>query len=70
MYRTATAGSYGDVSSSVTQAVNMGMAYAMMQNGNQQNEQPIYVTVKTQDDEVLARAVARGNSKLRTRYGK
>ena len=50
-------------------AVASGYVRAMMANqGNQQ--QPIFnIVVKTENDEVLARAVERGNAKRNMRFG-
>ena len=46
--------------------IEYAVASAMSSNSN---DRPIenYITIKTQSDEVLARAVARGNNKLQYR---
>lgn len=51
----------------IKQAVAQGVAMAMMNN---QNNQPVtvYAELKTENDEVLARAVARGQHKLDYRF--
>ena len=57
----------GLTSDEIKQAVAQGVAMAMMNN---QNNQPvtIYAELKTENDEVLARAVARGQHKLDYRF--
>lgn len=57
----------GLTSDEIKQAVAQGVAMAMMNN---QNNQPVtvYAELKTENDEVLARAVARGQHKLDYRF--
>ena len=50
----------------LAEAVEYGVSNAMS-SGNTEN-QVFYIEVKTQNDEVLARAVQRGNAKLNRRY--
>lgn len=51
----------------MAQAVAQGVAMAMQTNGQQLNV-TVYSELKTENDEVLARAVTRGQKKLDTRY--
>ena len=51
----------------LAEAVEYGVSNAMSGNNTAEN-QVFYIEVKTQNDEVLARAVQRGNQKLSRRY--
>lgn len=56
-------------SQQIADAVAVGVSTAMMNNNNNSN-QMLYVEVKTENDEVLARAVTRGQQKIEQRFNR
>ena len=56
-------------SQQIADAAAVGVSTAMMNNNNNSN-QMLYVEVKTENDEVLARAVTRGQQKIEQRFNR
>ena len=57
-------GKFGIDEETMTNAVSRGVAMAMMNNQGNQPNITVYAELKTEDDEVLARAVTRGQRKM------
>lgn len=55
-------------SQEIADAVAVGVSTAMMNNSGNNQNQMLYVEVKTENDEVLARAVTRGQRKIGQRF--